>query len=88
MFSYISAINPMSCKDFFSRVSSATFLAIADDMCFSPITIDPQGPGMGDPPVPGIRCCKRDNTGIRTEVSLINICIFIVQFSQVLCYSV
>ena len=87
MFSYISAINPVSCKDFFSRVSSATFAGIAIDTCFT-TTIDPQGPGMGDPPVSGILCCKRDDDVIRTMVSLLNIyLLYNINMSYAMCYN-
>ena len=77
----------MSCKDFFSRVSSSTFLAIAPDTCF-PTTIDPQGPGMGDPPVSDILCCKRDDDVIRTMVSLLNIyLLYNINMSYAMCYN-
>ena len=70
IYSLILANNPMSCKDYFSRVNQPVFNTLPPNACFMDITIDPLGPGNGDPEVAGVTCCKISNTEIRTTVSL------------------
>ena len=64
---FFTDIRPENCRDYFSRDN---LFASAATTCVD-VTIDPQGPGIGDPMNPdpvAVQCCKTSATDYCTQV--------------------